>query len=130
MTNELGDGKLVWVSLGGGVGGGTKSASQWFFFPTFRLFVVPSLNTAPLIMRTCGGITHVKEANLINFLFYVLCGLQPCTWLWKDARESLENMFSVKRNKTNGANVSSYVPTRVSISVHVAKNINVQRYGD
>lgn len=128
MTNELGDGKLVWVS---GVGGlRSRRHNGFIFFPTFRLFVVPSLNTAPLIMRTCGGITHVKEANLINFLFYVLCVLQPCTWLWKDARESLENMFSVKRNKTNGANVSSYVPTRVSISVRVAKNINVQRYGD
>lgn len=44
--------------------------------------------------------------------------------------EPLENMFYVKRNKTNGANISSYVPTRVSVSVHVAKNVNVQRYGD
>lgn len=43
------------------------------FFPPFCLFIVASLNTATLIMRSCRGITHVKEANLINFLFYVLC---------------------------------------------------------
>lgn len=31
MTNELGDGKLVWRGVGVGVS--TKSASQWFYFP-------------------------------------------------------------------------------------------------
>lgn len=116
----------------GGVGYqvGVTMGLGFFFFPTFRLFVVPSLNTAPLITRTSGGIIHVKEANLINVLFYVLRMLPPCTWLlWKDGRESLENMFYVKRNKTKGPNISGYVPTRVSISVHVAKNVNVQHYG-
>lgn len=124
MTNELGDGKLVW---GGGVGYEVGIAMV-LFFSHFPSFCCPFFEH---IMRTCGGITHVKEANLINFLFYVLCVLPPCAWLsWEDGRESLENTFYVKGNKTNGANISSYVPTCVCISVHVAKNVNVRRYGD
>lgn len=61
------------------------SVAMGFFFPTFCLFIVPSLNTVTLIMWKCRGITHVKEANLINFLFYVLCLLPLCArLLWKD----------------------------------------------
>lgn len=113
-----------------------KPASQWVFFPTFCLFIVPSLNTATLIMRSCRGITHVKEANLINFLFYVLSVLLLCTWLlWKDGpfakctKESLENLFYIyiNRNEINRpvqilAALSSEV-RHVTVSIHVDRNI-------
>lgn len=84
------------------------SVAMFFFFPIFCLFIVPSLSTATLIMRNCRGITHVKEADLINFLFYVLCVLPLCTWLmWKDGsfaertKESLENLFYIYINGNN-----------------------------
>lgn len=80
MTNGLRDGKSVWV------GGESRVWSQRCdVFSSFCRFIVPSLNTATLITRNHRGITHVKESNLINFLFYVRCVLLPCTWLlWKD----------------------------------------------
>lgn len=59
------------------------------------------------------GFTHVKEATLINFLFYVSSMLPPCTWLlWKDfvkyKNKSLQNMFGIKRNKVNRSVIYKY----------------------
>lgn len=141
MTNELRDGKLVWV------GGESRVWSQRRngFFPTFCLFIVPSLNTATLIMRSCRGITHVKEANLINFLFYVLCVLLLCTWLlWKDGsfakctKESLENLFYIyiNGNKINRpvqilAALSSEVQPSAYMWTEISNiDINIHHYGD
>lgn len=94
-------------------------------------------------MRNCGGITHVKEANLINFLFYVLCVLPLCTWLlWKDdslakrTKESLENLFYIyiNRNKINRpvqilAALSREVQ-HVNVSIRVPRNMNTIIYHD
>lgn len=139
MTNELRDGKLVWVGGESRVWSQRRNVFFFFFLPTFFLFVVPTLNTATLIRRNCRGITHVKEANLINSLFYVLCVLPLCTWLlWKDGsfakrtKEPLENLFFIYINR-NKINMPVQMLTALSSEVQhitVNININIHHYGD
>lgn len=129
-----------WFGWVGRVGYEASVAMFFFFFlPTFFLFVVPTLNTATLIRRNCRGITHVKEANLINSLFYVLCVLPLCTWLlWKDGsfakhtKEPLENLFFIYINR-NKINMPVQMLTALSSEVQhitVNININIHHYGD